>query len=753
MASSDDEGEALPRSVSVYEFEVGKNEPVSFAELPVQWKNGETPDGKQKQIFLRGSFDKGLQKIYKQVIAWKFDLLNEKPEISVLTKENYWIRLVNPRKAFENIIRTILITVHCLHFVKRNPGTSHKALWEHLVKVFSLFEPRPSENDLIDHISLIGEAVKRDATLAKSKLLLTFLKEKPSRKAFSEDFGTTSKLDFIVDDDMIGENEDDMSGEEDNCFDTVCAICDNGGNILCCEGKCIRSFHPTIEDGADSKCSSLGYTNAELKAMKNIDFYCKNCEYKLHQCFVCGELGSSDELSGAEVFRCVNGACGHFYHPRCVAKLLHEGNAAAAEELQGKIAAGEQFVCPLHKCHVCKELEVKSEPALCFAVCRRCPRAYHRKCLPSEIALKDEDENIVQRAWEGLIPNRTLIYCLEHDIDEDLATPVRNHIKFPDSEQKDKKKQPLEAYGKQKVVSKKKSFALEDAAGKKSAAKLSEVVGNLSSAVKQSFLPQKRGDKLSGQLSFKKQKVALNNSCPEKQNESTIGTEDMISLGEQLFARYSDSTKAGQVARGDGEQELSQRIKPKGTNCLLNLDADAKKRILAMMKDASSSLTLEEIEDKHKAPSTHVHSSKYVVDKHVTLGKVEGSVEAVRAALKKMEGGCVTDAKSVCGTDLLYQVMKWKNKLKVYLSPFLYGMRYTSYGRHFTKLNKLKEIVDILHWYVKDGDMIVDFCCGSNDFSCLMKKKLDEMGKSCSYRNYDIVQTKVVSIFTAIYLC
>lgn len=138
MASSDDEGEALPRSVSVYEFEVGKNEPVSFAELPVQWKNGETPDGKQKQIFLRGSFDKGLQKIYKQVIAWKFDLLNEKPEISVLTKENYWIRPVNPRKAFENIIRTILITVHCLHFVKRNPGTSHKALWEHLVKVFRL---------------------------------------------------------------------------------------------------------------------------------------------------------------------------------------------------------------------------------------------------------------------------------------------------------------------------------------------------------------------------------------------------------------------------------------------------------------------------------------------------------------------------------------------------------------------------------------------------------------------------------------
>lgn len=41
---------------------------------------------------------------------------------------------------------------------------------------------------------------------------------------------------------------------------------------------------------------------------------------------------------------------------------------------------------------------------------------------------------------------------------------------------------------------------------------------------------------------------------------------------------------------------------------------------------------------------------------------------------------------------------------------------------------------------------IVDFCCGSNDFSCLLKKKLDETGKSCSYKNYDIVQAKVNSI-------
>ncbi|KAL2496006.1 Protein ENHANCED DOWNY MILDEW 2 [Forsythia ovata] len=129
-----------------------------------------------------------------------------------------------------------------------------------------------------------------------------------------------------------------------------------------------------------------------------------------------------------KVFRCLNGACRHFYHPHCVAELLHNGNEAAAEELERKIVAGEQFECPLHKCHVCKELEVKSDHDLQFAICRRCPKAYHRMCLPREIACE-------QRAWEGLIPDRIVIYCMEHEMDEDLGTPVRNHLKFPDYEQ------------------------------------------------------------------------------------------------------------------------------------------------------------------------------------------------------------------------------------------------------------------------------------------------------------------------------
>lgn len=30
-------------------------------------------------------------------------------------------------------------------------------------------------------------------------------------------------------------------------------------------------------------------------------FKCQNCKYKLHQCFSCGQLGSSDKEKGVEV--------------------------------------------------------------------------------------------------------------------------------------------------------------------------------------------------------------------------------------------------------------------------------------------------------------------------------------------------------------------------------------------------------------------------------------------------------------------
>lgn len=93
-------------------------------------------------------------------------------------------------------------------------------------------------------------------------------------------------------------------------------------------------------------------------------------------------------MLGFQVFQCVNGTCGYFYHPHCVAKALQfkRGDKATDFEgdLEGEIAAGKAFVCPIHTCFGCKEPEPedKNDLQLQFAVCRRCPRAYHRKCLP-----------------------------------------------------------------------------------------------------------------------------------------------------------------------------------------------------------------------------------------------------------------------------------------------------------------------------------------------------------------------------------
>jgi hypothetical protein len=64
-----------------------------------------------------------------------------------------------------------------------------------------------------------------------------------------------------------------------------------------------------------------------------------------------------------------------------VAKLLFPGDEAAASECEKTVLEG-RFACPYHKCVACKKLEDKANPDLQFAMCRRCPKSYHRKCLP-----------------------------------------------------------------------------------------------------------------------------------------------------------------------------------------------------------------------------------------------------------------------------------------------------------------------------------------------------------------------------------
>lgn len=140
MACSDDEEGTLMESVSNYHFEDDKEEPISFSALPILWSESEAVSATTEQIFLRGTMDNGLLKTHKPVKAWKYDLSNlGKPEILVLTKEKVWVKLQKPRKSYEEVCRTILITVHCLHLVRRNPDLSTKSLWDQLGRALRYF--------------------------------------------------------------------------------------------------------------------------------------------------------------------------------------------------------------------------------------------------------------------------------------------------------------------------------------------------------------------------------------------------------------------------------------------------------------------------------------------------------------------------------------------------------------------------------------------------------------------------------------
>lgn len=715
MPCSEDEGEIVPQSITNYHFVDERKTPISFSVLPFWWDETERPDISRGRVFVHGVAS-GHQEVYnyKQVTSWKLGLAERRPEISVLTKGNEWIRLLKPKKSYLERVRTIMITIHWLHFLRKNPEASAKSAWEHLCKVFCSFDVRPSENDLMNHTSWIKLVAERDGILSNSKLLLVVLKEKLGRgpiSAVAVQSNLDAKTPFTANNDEVGKGirdaDSEASDEDTGLFNSVCAICDDGGNILWCEGECLRSFHATRDADRDQQCRSLGYSSAEVQAMAI--FLCKNCQYKQHQCFACGKLGSSDKTAGPKVFSCASATCGRFYHPRCVAWLLFPDNKADATEFEKQVASGEPFTCPVHTCVVCKQRENKKVRELQFAICRRCPKSYHRKCLPRKISFKSSvEKGIMQRAWNNLPRNRILIYCLKHEIDKDLGTPIRNHIIFPE------------------VLEGRKS--MDEAEKLNTLTKKRKVSDNLLDNSVKFF--EKRSCTEARYAAGKAGKIDAKQMWGHKKKGEILKEKTRLGLRKVLKGKEKTSVPA-----------ISPfLIGKKFHSSFPAADGVTKKRLVALMKEVSSTLTLEDVVKKHSAPSTYSYSARRI-DKSITLGKVEGSVLAVRTALQKLENGAsIEDAKAVCEPDVVSQIIKWRNHLRVYLAPFLHGMRYTSFGRHFTKVEKLKEIVDTLQWYVESGDMIVDFCCGANDFSILMKDKLD--GKGCSFKNYDIMPAK-----------
>ncbi|KAK1348692.1 Protein ENHANCED DOWNY MILDEW 2 [Heracleum sosnowskyi] len=694
METYEEEEEILPDCVINYYTVDGNNQPVPFSVLPLVWSGDETPGNSDTQIFLCGSAVTG-QKMYKKIIGWRPEISYVLPMIYVLSENKLWIDLRRPGRSFEDDYMSTLITVHCLHFLKWNLKADGSALWNHLQKAFSTYDIPHLKRHLSSHLPLIQEAVKRDKDLAKSELLPTFLLETRT----CEVNRATKKITFEADS-QEGYKDTDGDVDDDEAFDSVCVLCDDGGELIRCEDKCLRSFHPNIKAGFF--CESLGYSDAQVEAM--LTFICNNCQYQQHQCFVCGKLGSSDQSSAPEVFQCANGDCGHFYHPNCIAELLQPCDTLETKELQLKIHSGETFVCPAHKCCVCMKGEDKAVHELQFAMCRRCPKAYHRKCLPREISFTGDWKND-ERAWDDLLPGRILIYCMDHEILSDIRTPKRDHIIFPNVEGKKQTNSGLLS-SKEKLIKSRvmANFALRSPLKQRS---------NHSGIYRgHSTSATFTGEKIFGHANIGKSKL----STPQSPT-------------------YVPSSSKGKIS-DYLKQSADKFMKVKGSSSRPAFDSELKSRMLKLVEDSMSSFNMEESLEGKKSSSLYASNVRITEDKTFTEGKVKGCLKAVQTAMKILnlnDGGKLEDAKAVCEP---------QKQLNTYLGPFLLGKRCTSFGRHFTKVSKLELIVDKLRWYVQDGDTIVDFCCGANDFSCLMRERLHKMGKICSFKNYDLITPK-----------
>ncbi|KAL5700139.1 hypothetical protein ACHQM5_025625 [Ranunculus cassubicifolius] len=706
MTYFDNEFGAAAQSVTNYYFEDDESEPICFSVLPIKWSESEMPAYTNTRVFLGGITDSGSERIYKRVISWKIEFAYEQPNVSVLSQEKRWIRIQKPRKSFEDTIRTVLITIHCLHFLKRNPETSESTLWSHLQNIFGLLKGKPSQHDLLRHLPLIRSAVKRDKIFSKSE---DFDHEKVVKKTI-----LTTEIDEEYHRETLTTSGDEPDQVWDLC-DDVCALCDNGGELLCCEGRCLRSFHGTVHTGFVSGCKSLSLSEDQVKEKS---FFCENCQYKQHQCFACGKLGSSDTSRNPEVFRCSSMTCGHFYHPECVATLLHPINYSAAKEVERNIIAGHSFICTVHRCSVCKKEEDKNDVDMQFAICRRCPKVFHRKCLPREIRTESLlDEGILQRAWNDLLPDRILIYCLKHKIDSHTLTPERNHIIFPNIQGKKKSCSPAVQPVKEKISTTKTSLD----SGNHPRRDTAQVVKP--PFPKKTYDGTKRHAKQASRERFGSKFHVIDTSKSHSKDRTSSISKKPNNLGSLDDVRNGSLNQIPNkgLEIGNSKRQGLPSIKPKtfvkqvpltkkstSPPSLVRTEAEACSRNhtsicekVDMMKERPSP------PDK---PSSQAHSHN-IVDEVISCERRDGSVEVAEASVQKLKESNFDDIKAS------------------YEPEF------------FDNLTKLK-IADKLLCYAQTGDTIINFGCGDEEFSCLMQESLAEIRKKCHVRTYDVLQAE-----------
>lgn len=213
--------------------------------------------------------------------------------------------------------------------------------------------------------------------------------------------------------------------------DSQCAVCDDGGDLLLCEGVCRRSFHAD-PDGDGGSC--LGMTADEFAAITASAqlWVCPACQTGRHACARCRRVGPKwsppTRLDDPEVvFHCSAYGCSRFYHLACSAaareavqrQSLGEGVSAAAAVTNSLLFTCEAHLCASGSCP--NRLDTASNPVI---PCQRCPQGYHIGCLPpsmlggpvTRIWLNPKHAPLAGWDPKGSQVSCSLLYCERHTI-------------------------------------------------------------------------------------------------------------------------------------------------------------------------------------------------------------------------------------------------------------------------------------------------------------------------------------------------
>ena len=184
------------------------------------------------------------------------------------------------------------------------------------------------------------------------------------------------------------------------CSPVLCAIYDEGGKLVICDGSCLRHFHLHEDEGT---CPGVRVPPGDTL------WVCPDCAAQKATCFKCGKLGDMH----VQVRKCLLPLCQRWYCLHC-------------------LPLGSRR-CPIHHCAVCQQ-NYDSESMTDAVQCLRCPTSWHKDCLDHIQA-----RNVIETVWG---PNRPpwqheaqgqihwMVYCPAHPLHRDTGLADHTHISW-----------------------------------------------------------------------------------------------------------------------------------------------------------------------------------------------------------------------------------------------------------------------------------------------------------------------------------